>query len=97
MGLTPATTLAEIASTKPSMVRKMERLGLDYCCGGSRTLEQACREQHLDLDLIMAEMTVQVAPDESSAAWSNMSPLELVNHLEATHHRYLKAVLLSRL
>jgi regulator of cell morphogenesis and NO signaling len=93
MGLTPATTLAEIAANQPSMVREMERLGLDYCCGGDRSLEEACRQQRLDPDLIVAKLMAGIPPHEAPAEWSNMSPLELVNHLEATHHRYLKAEL----
>ncbi len=39
--ITPSTTLAEIASTTPALTRELERLGLDYCCDGKRSLAEA--------------------------------------------------------
>jgi regulator of cell morphogenesis and NO signaling len=90
MALTPTATLAEVASTYPSLTRELERLGLDYCCGGKRSLEEACRQQGLDLESVVAELSSRPLEDESPAEWLAMGPAELVDHVEATHHRYLK-------
>jgi len=90
MTLTPTATLAEVASTYPSLTRELERLGLDYCCGGKRTLEEACRQQGLDLEAVVAELSNQPLADEPPAEWLSMQPAELVDHVETTHHRYLK-------
>ncbi len=35
-------TVREIAIENPATVRVFERLGIDYCCGGKRTLGHAC-------------------------------------------------------
>jgi regulator of cell morphogenesis and NO signaling len=91
--ITPSTNLAEIASTTPALTRELERLGLDYCCGGKRSLAEACREQQLDPEAVIAELAaVPVAP-AAPADWIGLAPTELVNHLEATHHLYLKDAL----
>jgi regulator of cell morphogenesis and NO signaling len=90
MALTPTATLAEVASSYPSLTRELERLGLDYCCGGKRSLEEACRQQGLDLEAVVADLSSQPLTDQPPAAWLAMQPTELVDHLEATHHRFLK-------
>jgi regulator of cell morphogenesis and NO signaling len=91
--ITPSTTLAEIASTTPALTRELERLGLDYCCGGKRSLAEACQEQQLDPEVVIAELTAHPVSAEPPANWISLAPAELVDHLEATHHRYLKDAL----
>lgn len=88
--ITSSTALAEIASNHPALTRELERLGLDYCCGGKRSLAEACREQNLDPDVVVAELTSSSSSSEAAADWIGMSPAELVDHLEGTHHQYLK-------
>lgn len=90
MALNPTTTHAEVASASPSLIRELERLGLDYCCGGKRSLEAACRQQGLDPVVVVAELSSQPLAAEPAAEWLSLPPAELVEHLEATHHRYLK-------
>ncbi len=69
MALTPSTTLAEIASTTPALTRELERLGLDYCCGGKRSLAEACQERHLDPEAVIAELASVPAAGEAPAEW----------------------------
>ena len=88
--ITPSTTLAEIASRRPDLTRELERLGLDYCCGGKRNLTTACAERGLDVEAITAELNSLPVAEAPAADWLSMPPAELVDHLEATHHRYLK-------
>jgi iron-sulfur cluster repair protein YtfE (RIC family) len=35
-------TVRELASSTPGAARVFEKLGIDYCCGGERSLAQAC-------------------------------------------------------
>jgi regulator of cell morphogenesis and NO signaling len=90
MKLTPTTTLAEIASKHPSLLRELEHLGLDYCCGGQRSLDEACRQQGLEADAVVVALGHLAVSEEKPSAWLALSPEALVDHLEATHHRYLK-------
>jgi regulator of cell morphogenesis and NO signaling len=83
-----STTLAEAVDAFPLLAREFERRGLDYCCGGGRTLGHACAEIGVDPDVIVAELSA-VATSSGSAEWTTMSADVLVDHLEATHHRYL--------
>ena len=83
-------TLAEVVDAFPRLTREFERRGLDYCCGGGRTLGQACAAIGVDPELTVAELSAAVVGAESgSAEWTTMPADVLVDHLEAVHHRYL--------
>lgn len=84
-------TLGALVTEHPDLARELERLGLDYCCGGDRSLEDACRDAGLDTIEVTAALNAQDA--YGPAAWATMSPTALVDHLEATHHVYLHAEL----
>lgn len=83
-------TLAEIVSNAPSLTPELERLGLDYCCGGKRSLAEACEQKGLDPEAIAAELAALPRTSEPVADWSGLSPAALVDHLEASHHQFLK-------
>lgn len=90
--LSPETTVGEFVAQRPALSRLFERLGIDYCCGGKRPLAQACRERGLDPGTVFAMLEAAVAPaapaGEVDAA--SMSLTELADHIEETHHAYLK-------
>ena len=82
------TTLAEVVDACPQLARELERRGLDYCCGGRRTLGEACDLVGLDPEATVAELSAAGATP-GSAVWTTMTADVLVDHIEATHHRYL--------
>jgi regulator of cell morphogenesis and NO signaling len=80
-------TLAAIVNEDPAAARILERHQLDYCCGGRRTLEQACTDRGIDPSTVRADL--EASPATAPAEWAGLPPAELVDHLEATHHQYL--------
>jgi len=89
--VTPDVTLGELVTSRPGAARVLERLGLDYCCGGGRTLADACAERGVSSAHVID--TVAAEAPEAPEPWAEMGPAALVDHLEATHHRYLHAEL----
>ena len=83
-------TLGQLVSSHPDLARELERIGLDFCCGGTRTLAAACTEAGLDLHVVATELG-QIESDVETPTWAAMDAPALVDHLEATHHRYLTA------
>lgn len=85
--ITTDTTLGEVVTESPGAARVFERHGLDYCCGGNRSVDDACRSAGVETAAVLEELAAldaAPAPD-----WATMGPAELVDHLEATHHKYL--------
>jgi regulator of cell morphogenesis and NO signaling len=82
------TTLGELVNEHPVLARELERLGLDYCCGGASSLGAACATAGLDAEAValeLAALSVMGLPP----AWAKLPPAELVDHIVDTHHRYL--------
>ncbi|MEZ5204588.1 MAG: DUF542 domain-containing protein [Acidimicrobiales bacterium] len=86
-----ARSLAEIVDLGASAARVLERFGLDYCCGGSATLADACAEAGCDVAAVADAL--RDAPDEGVPGWASLAPAAMVDHLVATHHAYLHAEL----
>ncbi|MBI3665629.1 MAG: iron-sulfur cluster repair di-iron protein [Acidobacteria bacterium] len=89
MILTANKTVGEIAAENPSAVRIFEKHGIDYCCGGGHPLEQACREKGLSAEQVLAEVEKAAAPEEYRD-WTSAPLSELIDHIVARHHTYLK-------
>jgi len=88
--IVPTMTLAALVDGHPQLAREFERRGLDYCCGGQQSLADACAAKGLDTEATTAVLASAVSSDATAAAeWTAMDAAELVDHLEATHHRYL--------
>src|SRR5689334_22680589 len=49
-------TVGEIAAENPSSVRVFRRYGIDYCCGGKVSLDEACRSRGIGPAELRAEL-----------------------------------------
>lgn len=88
-------TIGELVVERPSRARILEQLGIDYCCGGKLPFHEACQSRGLDPAVVRSaiehhdhECAGQDGPD-----WSHAPLTELANHIEATHHQYLRSEL----
>jgi regulator of cell morphogenesis and NO signaling len=86
--ITPSQTLGSLIDAHPDLARELERRGFDYCCGGARTLVDACADLGLDAEVVAGELAAATG-GAPAGEWTAMSAAELTQHLEATHHRYL--------
>ena len=90
--LTAESSIGAWVAHHPQSARVLEELQIDYCCGGNRSLAEACEQQGLDADAIVARLadaasqpSADVQPD-----WTTESPTNLCDHIEATHHAFLR-------
>jgi len=77
-------SVGAIVAGCPALARVFEDAGIDYCCGGKKTLNEACREQGLHPQTVLAALTestqsTQVEPVADTAA---MALTELADHIE---------------
>ena len=50
MSMTAERTVRELALENTAATRVFEKLGIDYCCGGNKSLGDACRAANLSVD-----------------------------------------------
>lgn len=89
----PETTIGAIVAARPALARFFEELQIDYCCGGRQTIAAACAARGLPLPAVTARLEAAAAaltapPDEIDAAALLLG--ELADHIEKTHHAYVR-------
>ena len=73
-----------------------EKLNIDYCCGGKQTLAAACARRGLEVPATIALIEsagTALAGGPAGVDASAMSLSQLADHIESTHHAYLKTEL----
>jgi len=85
-------TVREMALESSCATRVFEKLGIDYCCGGEKSLEEACRAANLSVEQVQKALDA-AQPDSNSKAthdWRRVPLSELIAHINATHHNFVR-------
>ena len=93
MSVTTEKTVRELVLENPAATRVFEKLGIDYCCGGNQSLEQACHAANLAVDQVLdsLEMAEQATRAEQKVHdWQREMLGDLVAHIKSTHHKYTR-------
>ena len=94
MNLSPTSTVRELATEIPNATRTFEKLGIDYCCGGSKSLRDACAHAHVSVDDVLIALeqgsTFKQTAEAGRADFGNGSLGVLIEHIITTHHAYVK-------
>ena len=96
MSLTAERTVRELALESPAATRVFEKLGIDYCCGGNKSLAEACRAANLSMDQVIdsLEMADQAARSVQTVRdWQREPLADLVSHITNTHHKFTRSEL----
>lgn len=87
-------TVSELVLANPGAARVFEELKIDYCCGGGKTLGEACTGIGVEVgkvtDLLRQAEKANVEP---ATNWTEMSLNSLIDHIEATHHVFTRSEL----
>jgi regulator of cell morphogenesis and NO signaling len=93
MSVGTAKTVRELAVEIPEATRIFEKFGIDYCCGGNKSLEEACSGANLAVDEVLdsLELAEQTARAKQSDRNWQVEPLaDLIGHINNTHHKYTR-------
>jgi regulator of cell morphogenesis and NO signaling len=91
--MTTEKTVRELAVETPQATQVFEKFGIDYCCGGGRTLSAACAEKGVLVEEVQKAISNGVAAEverQSAQDWTQRELSLLVDHITATHHVYLR-------
>ncbi len=93
MSVATEKTVRELALENPAATRVFEQLGIDYCCGGSQSLDEACRAANLDRNEVLDSLEMAGQPKQAAQKERNwqVEPLaDLIAHIKSTHHKYTR-------
>ena len=78
-------------------IRVFERFHLDYCCGGHRSLGQACTEKGIEATDVLAAIAEATTDAQPAVDFSQATATELIRHIVRTHHAYVREELVRLL
>lgn len=84
-------TLSELVLARPQLAQVFDRLGIDFCCHGDRSLSDACNQAGVPLE--EAIQTIEVAGQAQltvDGSWKDLDPPALADHIETVHHHWLR-------
>jgi regulator of cell morphogenesis and NO signaling len=92
MTLTATKTVRDYAIEAPQTIPVFEKLGIDFCCGGNRPLDEACAAANLNLDEVLRSLETALAtpPQPSERQLRAGSLAELMAHIVRTHHAFVR-------
>src|SRR2546423_3146121 len=93
MTLNTTRTVRELALEMPEATRVFEKLKIDYCCGGGKTLEAACAAAGVrigDVADLLERAKALRGQDGAADEFLSMPLTELVNHILEKHHTFTK-------
>lgn len=83
-------TLGHVATTQPASTLVFLRHRLDFCCGGGRTLADACRAAGLDASEVIEEIAAE-SSTRTPERWDDRPLPELIDFIVGRFHGPLRA------
>jgi regulator of cell morphogenesis and NO signaling len=85
-------TIGELALEVPGAITVLERLKIDYCCHGGRSIAEACTDAGIRPDDLIAQIGDSACVTDEER-WPTASLIELQEHIVATHHLFTREIL----
>ncbi len=89
MQLIDERTVRDLASTNPAAARIFEMFGIDYCCGGEKSLAQACSAANVNVGEVVAALK-EPGPAETDRDWQTETLAALAKYIVEKHHGYIR-------
>lgn len=87
-----AETIGEMVVRDYRKAQVFKKLGIDFCCGGKKTVEEVCNTKGLNIDCVKAELDSVNAEEEHTVNnFDNWQLDFLVDYIINTHHDYVRA------
>ena len=68
-----------------------KKYGIDFCCQGNRTINDACTEKNMDVAFVVNDLNAIGNTNNSAGIDFKSWPLDLLaDYIEKTHHRYVE-------
>ena len=77
-------TLAEIVSENIHSAIVFEEYGLDFCCNGKRSLQEACAEKNIEVGKVVKSLN-ELSKNVNSEKYNEWAPDFLVDYIINTY------------
>ena len=87
--------VGRLVADRPGRSKIFENWGVDYCCGGNRSLRDACNRENIDITALVHDLELNESDHAISYEfdWNRATLSSLANYIERFHHAFLKTAL----
>lgn len=83
-------TIGEYVAKDFRTAALFSKFGIDFCCNGNRSIEEACEKKAVNPDDLLKEIESILTSKSDSGIDFNAWPIDLLaDYIEKTHHRYV--------
>lgn len=92
MNIYSTDTVGKLAVAIPGATRVFEALGIDYCCGGNRSLNEVCRISNLSIENVIGSLAQAEAAvaNQQTEDWQKTSLTALFTYIVDYHHTFTR-------
>jgi len=86
------TTIGDVVAGDLRSAAVFARYGIDFCCGGRRSIEDACRSRGISPEIVLRDLE-SIAHRHETAQSDDMTtwPLDrVIDHIVTNHHSYVR-------
>lgn len=91
MKIEAKTSVGSIVKENFRTAKVFEKNGIDFCCAGAQTMEKACTDNKIDINILIADLQETMQESDPETEYINrLSINELVEYILKRHHAYVK-------
>jgi regulator of cell morphogenesis and NO signaling len=82
-------TVREVVLANPAAARTLEQFGIDYCCGGNKSLAEACATANVPVEQVVG--AIEESPSVPDARdWRNVPLAQFTRYIVEKHHAFTR-------
>jgi regulator of cell morphogenesis and NO signaling len=83
-------TIGEIVASDHRAAKVFMEAGIDFCCGGKKSIFKACEEKNINLSEIIKKLDeLESTPNTTTHNFNEWEPGFLADYIVNTHHKYV--------
>lgn len=91
MNIETTKTVSEMVAEDYRTAAVFKSNGIDFCCGGKISIEQACKNKDVNPAVLVEDLKQALKTPDSTAVDYNSWPLDLLaDYIQKKHHRYVE-------
>lgn len=83
-------TIGNIVSQDYRTAGVFKKFGLDFCCGGKRTIAEACEKKGVNIGEMTRELASLKQPGPEHHNFNDWSPAFLIDYIINNHHEFVR-------
>jgi len=83
-------TIGQIVADDYRAAQVLRSYGLDFCCGGKKTLGEACEKKDIDVEVVKRDLSALDINESDHQNYKNWSPDFLIDYIINNHHQFVR-------